>query len=115
MSTYIDVLKGLPRHDHLVVKEVLRVGEGMITIEFEPNNIISNCIYGFDMEYGMQFEVQAIIKNTATFSVHGNWYDEEDLKKEAENIKPGDKMGFYSVFPIGGEYHNGSPYKYAEL
>lgn len=111
--SYLDRLGmcGLPRHDHLIVKDI-KIKFDRVYIEFEPDNIISNCRYGFDMEYGGQYEPISIMGNSVHFVAVGNLHE---YMEELEKVKAGDKMYFHSNFPIGGKYHNGRPFKYVEL
>ena len=124
MSSYVNRLGmcGLPRHDHLIVAElpVINREEGTVTITFEKENIITNCTYSFDIEYGGQYYIKSLEGETVTFFMVGYHLDyrpdNKDLyEMEIPKIKVGDKMYFYSNMNIGGEYYNGRDFKYAEL
>ena len=115
MSSYVNMLGDLPIHDHLIVKNKPKWTEdNHLVVEFEDECIITNCYYRFQEDgYGGLYVIKSITDNIVIFQIVGD--DIDYYKFEVRKVEVGDKMWFYSKFPVGGEYHNGRKYKYAKL
>jgi len=123
MSTYVNKLgnNSMKRFNYVVVKELPIIEGDTVTIEFENDYLISNCIYSTDIEYGLGLHPKIIEGSKVTFTFFINKND-DDYESELETakfymkqVKKGDKFYFRGMLRFGGEYSSGRQYKYAEL
>jgi hypothetical protein len=117
MCTYVDKLGmlGLEHHDHLIITKLPKILDNKrVLIHYEQEYAPTNCIYGFDIEYGHQFMVNSIQNDSIILEIFGN-QEMEEVEVSFRDIKIGDKLHFTGALNRGGEYAPCGKFKYLEL